>query len=383
MTERERFVERLLKKDLSMTDLCLEFGISRKTGYKIWNRFRAHGDAAFLDESRAPARIPHRTPRSIEELIVETRSSHPSWGPKKIRAFLLRRRPHLHFPSSVTMGAILRRRGLVKPGRPIRRHREPRVELRTANASNDVWCADFKGQFRLGNGSYCYPLTISDRYSRFLLQCEGLESTTLGPTKSAFEVAFREHGLPVAIRTDNGTPFAASRSLGHLSRLSVWLLRLGISLERIEPAHPEQNGQHERMHRVLKQETTRPAARTLLQQQERFDRFVDVYNFERPHEAIDMRLPADLYTPSPRRFPAELPPLEYPMHDDVRTVHNTGEIRIDTQSIFISGAFAGERVGIRELEDGRWLVSFAHIDLGIVELGGTPEFEPLPISLQI
>ena len=236
--------------------------------------------------------------------------------------------------------------------------------LRTAEAPNDIWCADFKGQFRLGSGKYCYPLTITDRYSRFLLRCEALEGTYVDTAIAVFDQAFKEFGLPKVIRTDNGCPFAAPGLWG-LSRLSARWLRLGVWPERIAPSHPEQNGQHERMHLVLKQETTRPAGDNVLQQQERFDKFVETYNFDRPHEALGQRPPVDFYVKSTRTLPEELSPPEYPLHDLVRTVSGNGDLKMSKgERFFLTTALAGEQVGLREIDDGRWLVSFMDLDLG-------------------
>jgi hypothetical protein len=239
--------------------------------------------------------------------------------------------------------------------------------LTTAGAPNDVWCADFKGQFRLGSGTYCYPLTITDRYTRFVIKVEALEGTHLEPAMAVFEQAFRERGLPKVIRTDNGMPFAAPGLWG-LTRLAVRWLRLGVWPERIAPAHPEQNGQHERMHLVLKQETTRPPGKNILQQQERFDRFVDEYNYERPHEALGMRRPGQLYENAERPYPKELPELEYPTHDVVRSVRQNGDVHLTKRErFFLSTALRDQRVGCREIDDGSWLVSFMQLDLGIYD----------------
>lgn len=368
MDERMRFVVRLEEGE-RMTDLCRELGISRKTGYKFWERYRRLGPVGLHDESRRPERVPHKLSEEIAALLVATREAHPTWGPRKLLAWLTVRRPELQLPVASTVGSLLERRGLVAPRR--RRRTTPPYEapLSVATAPNEVWCADFKGQFRLGNGRYCYPLTITDRHSRMLLACEALESTSLEPTRVAFELAFREYGLPLVLRTDNGTPFA-SRGLASLSRLSVWWLRLGIRHERIEPGHPEQNGQHERMHLDLKRETTRPAAATFLQQQERCDRFRQIYDYERPHEALGMLPPAKVHVVSTRAFPEHLPEPQYPLHDDVRKVSKSGHLGLGSRkngSVFLSAALAGEWIGLREVGDGLWLVSFMDLCLGQVD----------------
>ena len=348
-----------------MTDLCREFGISRKTGYKIWERFKAEGASGLFDESRRPHRTPHKTAEEVVAAIVGVKKQYPSWGAKKIRHRLGELQPGVKLPATSTVHDILKRKGLVNP-----RSRRRRVNtayttgVGQSNAANQIWTADFKGQFRLGSRRYCYPLTISDHFSRYFLACEGLESTRTAPTKAVFEAAFRDYGLPRMIRTDNGVPFA-SQSLGGLSQLSVWWLKLGIVPERIEPGHPEQNGRHERLHLTLKRETTRPAGKNMLQQQERFDAFVAEYNHERPHESLDMKRPADLYERSNRNYNGTTPEPSYPLHDLVRCVSRSGGVYLGRGKRFQLGrALAGELVGMRELEEARWLVSFSHIDLG-------------------
>jgi transposase InsO family protein len=263
VSERFEFVRRLEEGE-RVVDLCHEFGISRKTAYKLKERFEQMGPRGLFDRSRAPRTIPHRTPPEVEELLVGARKDHPTWGPKKIRASLLRKNPELHLPCTSTVGDVLKRHGLIVTRKRRRSTAPYGSPLLTATAPNHIWCADFKGQFRLGTGRHCYPLTITDRFSRFLIRCEGLEGTHVETAIVVFDLAFREFGMPVVIRTDNGCPFAAPGLWG-LSKLTARWLRLGIWPERIEPAHPEQNGQHERMHLVLKQETTRPAGDNLLQ----------------------------------------------------------------------------------------------------------------------
>jgi transposase InsO family protein len=371
MEERMKFVARLRGGE-RMTDLCREFGISRKTGYKFVERFERYSVVGLADQRRAPARIPHRTSPEIAGLLIALRKKHPTWGPKKLRAQLLRLHPGVGVPAASTIGDLLKRSGLIAAER--RRHR-PLVAyspLCHAQAPNDVWCVDFKGQFRLGNRKYCYPLTITDAYSRMLLACEGLDNTRSVGAQHGFEETFRTYGLPMAIRSDNGTPFA-SQGLAGLSQLSVWWLRLGIRLERIEPASPQQNGRHERMHRTLKAETTRPAGANMLQQQERFERFKELYNKERPHEALGQRPPAEFYQSSGRPFPEKLKDPEYPLHDLVVRVRPSGHIYIPGSGRnpghqFFSIALAGQTVGLREIDDDTWLVSFLDYDLAILDL---------------
>jgi transposase InsO family protein len=363
VSERLEFVRRLEAGE-RVVDLCHEFGISRKTAYKLKERYEELGARGLFDRSRAPRTIPHRTSREVETLLVDARKAHPTWGPKKLRASLLRQSPELKLPSASTVGDVLKRRGLITPRKRRRSTMPHGSPLRTAAAPNDIWCADFKGQFRLGSGRYCYPLTITDRFSRYLIRCEALEGTHVETAIAVFDQAFREFGLPTVIRTDNGCPFAAPGLWG-LSKLSARWLRLGIWPERIQPAHPEQNGQHERMHLVLKQETTRPAGDNFLQQQERFDTFIEQYNFDRPHEALGQRPPADYFAKSSRQLPDKLPEPEYPMHDVVRKVNRMGDVRMSKRNrFFLSGVLADEHVGMREIDDGRWLVSFMQLDLG-------------------
>ena len=369
VSERMSFVMRLLDGE-AMTELCAEFGISRKTGYKLRERYDRLGPAGLFDLSRKPHRSPTRTPPEIHELLIEAKRAHLTWGPKKIRSWLLERHPEVHLPTVSTIGDIYARADLVKRRRSRKRLISPYPDkLRRAEAPNDIWCADYKGQFRLGSGRYCYPLTVTDQFSRYLLACEGFDAIDGHAARQVFEGLFAEHGLPQAIRTDNGTPFA-SRAVFGLSRLSAWWLKLGIIPERIEPSHPEQNGRHERMHRTLKEATTRPAAPTLLAQQERFDTFRSEFNEERPHEALEQKRPAQLYKTSQRALSQVQVDLSYPLHDDIRTVDKAGHVQIlrrRRQSYFVSLALAGERVGIRELTDGRWLVTFAKLDLGWID----------------
>src|SRR5262245_35296705 len=364
--ERLRFIARRLDGE-SMTELCREFGISRKTGYKIFDRYKDHGLEALTDRSRRPVRYANQLPQQLEAAIVKAKRDKPHWGARKIRELLVRRLPgDVRVPANSTIHAVLDRNGLVKR-QPSRRNRATGTPLSAGTAPNDLWCADFKGEFRLGNGRYCYPLTVTDHASRYLLLCEALESTREDLAATAFERLFKERGLPQAIRSDNGVPFASPNALFNLSRLAVWWLRLGIAIERIKPGHPQQNGRHERMHLTLKKEATRPPGANSLQQQGRFDRFLDEFNRERPHEAIAMRCPADVYTPSSRPY-AGLPDLAYPFHDRDILVTACGRICMHRKKINISGVLAGQRLGIKEVDDGIWLVTFIDYDLGYIDL---------------
>jgi transposase InsO family protein len=364
--ERLRFVSRLLEGE-AMSDVCREFGVSRKTGYKIFGRYKEHGLEALSDRSRRPVRYANQLPAPIEAMIVRCKEDKPYWGARKIRELLVRRLAgDVRIPASSTIHAVLHRHGLVKPpGRPRRRARG--TALSPGAGPNDLWCADFKGEFRLGDGRYCYPLTVTDHASRYLLLCEALESTREALAITAFEQLFQERGLPGAIRSDNGVPFASPNGLYGLSRLSVWWLRLGIGIERIKPGRPQQNGRHERMHLTLKKETTRPPGQNSLQQQGRFDAFVREFNNERPHEALEMKAPAQVYLPSPRPY-LGLPGLSYPMHDRDIMVTACGRLCMHRKKINISTVLAGQRLGIKEVDEGIWLVSFMHYDLGYIDL---------------
>jgi transposase InsO family protein len=351
-----------------VSDLCREYGISRKTGHAIVNRFKTAGAPGLADQSRAPLHIPHRTREELVELVVGARRKHPTWGPKKLKE-TLESHHGISLPSGSTIGDILKRHGLVEPRR-CRVRAEPRpTKLRATTGPNEVWCADYKGQFRLGNGTYCYPLTITDHHSRFLFACEGMPRISDEAAREHFLQVFGESGLPTAIRTDNGVPFA-SQGLATLTRLSALWLRLGIELERIEPGHPEQNGRHERMHRTLKRDTTRPAARNELAQQERFDAFRHEFNYERPHEALDMKRPAQIHTPATRRLPSKLPTPEYPLHDDIINVDAKGRVHVKRTAIYVARSLAHEEVGVREEDDGRLLLTFMKLDLGHIARDG-------------
>jgi transposase InsO family protein len=366
MDERLRFVARLLDGE-GMSDVCREFGISRKTGYKIFNRYKQEGAYALTDRSRRPVRYANQLPDQVERLIVDLKRDKPHWGARKIRELLIRKLAgDVRVPAKSTVHAVLDRHGLVSRARR-RRNKAEGTPLSAGLAPNHLWATDFKGEFKLGNGRYCYPLTVSDHASRYLLMCEALESTRETGAFAAFQRLFAERGLPQAIRSDNGLPFASPNGLYNLSRLSVWWLRLGIAIERIEPGKPQQNGRHERMHLTLKKETTRPPGINTLQQQARFDAFLNEFNTERPHEAIDMQCPAQLYTPSQTPYNG-LPELEYPFHDTTILVTACGRICMHRKKINISTVLAGQKLGIKEVDDGIWLVSFMHYDLGYIDL---------------
>jgi len=366
MDDRLRFVARLLEGE-QMSPLCREFGISRKTGYKVFDRYKEHGLEALTDRSRRPVRYANQLPGQVEGLIVSLKRDKPHWGARKLRELLLRRLAgDVRVPAISTIHAVLDRHALVKRMNK-RRRRASGTPLSAGSAPNDLWCADYKGEFQLGNKAYCYPLTATDHASRYLLLCEALESTREELAFTAFERLFRERGLPRAIRSDNGVPFASPNALFNLSKLSVWWLRLGIEIERIKPGKPRQNGRHERMHLTLKKEATRPPGLNGLQQQARFDDFVQEFNLERPHQALAMKCPAELYTPSPRPYQG-LPDLAYPFHDRVVLVTACGRLCLHRKKINISTVLAGQRLGIKEVDEGIWLVSFMHYDLGYIDL---------------
>ena len=373
MDERMKFVSRLLDGE-KMTDLCLLFGVSRKTGYKIWNRYEKCGILGLTDRTRRPVRYGNQLPMQVEKLIIAIKKEKPSWGAPKIRERIIRKYPDVKTPAKSTIHATLHRHGLVKP-RGRRRHHAEGTILSQGKSPNDLWCADYKGEFMLGDKRYCYPLTVTDHASRFLLACEGLETTKEQFAFTVFERVFREYGLPGAIRTDNGVPFASPNSLFGLSRLSVWWLRLGIGIERIKPGHPEQNGRHERMHLTLKKETTKPPGMNFLQQQERFDDFMEEFNYERPHQALDMKYPSEIYIRSSKVYEG-LPEVDYSFHDRTVLVTACGRICIQKKKINLSQVFAGQAVGIKETSDGIWLVSFMDYDLGYFDEESS-KFEPI------
>jgi putative transposase len=364
MDERLRFVARLLDGE-KMAALCREFDVSRKTGYKIFQRYKDCGLEGLTDRSRRPYRQANQLPLQIETLIVRLKRERPSWGAPKIREKLRRLHSEVPTPAISTVHAVLDRHGLVSRGRK-RRYRAQGTTLSKPLLPNDLWCADYKGEFMLADRRYCYPLTITVFASRYLISCEALSTTQEVYAFTVFERVFKEFGLPKAIRTDNGVPFASPHALFGLSKLSVWWLRLGIHIERIKPGHPQQNGRHERMHLTLKKEATKPAAQNFIQQQAKFDDFIDCFNHERPHQALDMKYPAELYRPSPRPYHG-LDELHYPFHDRTITVTQCGRICFGRRKINLSTVFAGQNVGVKEVSDRIWLVSFMDYDLGFFD----------------
>jgi transposase InsO family protein len=365
MHERLKFIARLRDGE-EMSELCREFGISRKTGHKFQRRYLTEGPAGLYDHGRRPERLARATDPKLVALLVKAREKRPTWGAGKIIASLKREHPKLAFPVRSTVHAIFERHGLVKKSRRRTGYKAEGTSLTQSSAPNDLWAADYKGQFRLGDRSYCYPLTISDDYSRYLLACDGHESTKGLDAFATFQAVFEEYGLPAGIRTDNGTPFA-SRALFGLSQLSVWWMRLGIKVERIEPGNPQQNGRHERIHRTMKGETvvTQPAP-TILQQQDALEIFREDYNERRPHAALADRMPADLYQRSKRKYSVTLSDPDYSDMDQLRTVTKCGRLFVEKsrESVFLSAALGQQPVGIKEEDDDLWAIRFMDLNLG-------------------
>lgn len=350
--------------ELSRAEICRRYCVSGKTGYKWFAEYKRLGVGGLADRSRAPHNQPHAVDAETVGAILALRARYPSWGERKLKAWLERERGERPWPCASSIGAVLKRYGLTSP--PKRRRRaSPSHELAEPSAANQVWAIDFKGWFRTDDGRRCDPLTLTDVHTRYLLRCQGVDETGGAFVRPLLEAAFREYGMPVRMRSDNGPPFA-STGVGGLSRLSVWWLRLGIGLERIEPGHPQQNGRHERMHRTLKQETARPPERTLRAQQRAFDRFRLEYNEERPHEALAMATPASLYEPSPRRFPGRLPEMEYPAGFAMRIVQQHGDVNWRFGRFFLGEVLSGETVGFEEVQDG-WRVWFGPLRLAYLD----------------
>ena len=363
MEQRERFI-RDWQLDLNtMTELSARYDISRKTGYKWLERFDEGGRHALGDRSRAPHQCPHRISEETAHLICDARRQHPTWGPDKLLDWLEPRHPGHAWPAVSTAGDLLVRKGLVKKRRRRRAYTHPGVVPATTTRPNDLWTADFRGQFRTGDGIYCYPLTVADLHTRYLLGCQGLLSTQGAGVRPVFDRLFRTYGLPRAIRTDNGVPFATVAIHG-LSALNVWWLRLGIQHQRILPGQPQQNGAHERMHKTLKGDAIRPPRATLAAQQRAFNHFRGVYNTERPHKFLRGRTPGSLYRPSRRAYAGELPPIEYPGHFLVKRITNAGTFRFKKRLLFIAKSLQQHTIGLEEIADGIWSIHFCRILVG-------------------
>ena len=366
MEERMKFIIDCQKQEYSKSALCRIYGIGRPTADKWLSRYADAGIDGLADQSRAPKRHPNQVSPEIEEAILAARREHPHWGPKKLHILLKRETPRRSWPAISTIGEILSRHGLTVPRKHRRRTPPYTQPFAACNGPNAVWCGDFKGWFKTGDGSRCDPLTISDAHSRKLLRCQVVKDTGFETTRGLFEATFRQYGLPLAIRTDNGTPFAG-RGIGGLSRLSVWWIKLGIVPERIEPGKPQQNGRHERMHGTLKRETARPPARTLRAQQRAFDQFGEEFNHVRPHEALGMATPASVYVYSPRPYPERVSDVTYPDGVEVRRVKPNGVFNWKNRRVFVGEAFGRERVGLEPLDDRYWIVYFGERVLGVFD----------------
>ena len=355
--ERARLVAAHLDGLYSVTELADRFGVSRPTVYKWIERYREGGATALADRSHARHEQRHRTCPEAERLIVEARRAHPSWGARKLLPYLAHRHDGVAWPAASTAAEILSRHGLTKPRRKRRPPKHPGSIPLAADTPNAVWTTDFKGQFRLGDGELCYPLTVCDAHSRFILSCHGLLSVEQYAALKQFERLFTEYGLPLAIRSDNGVPFATQALCG-LSRLSVWWIKLGIDHHRIDPGQPQQNGSHERMHKTLAADTTRPPEADMARQQSRFDDWRVEFNDDRPHEALEYATPGSIYVPSPRPMPAVLPEPEYPGHFEVRYLSKDGNVRFKGHQTFVSQTLSHEHIGLEETADGVWDLYF-------------------------
>jgi len=365
MDQRVAFIADWLRDEWTMTELAERYQISRKTAYKWVDRYEVDPEQGLAERSRAPKVHGRAMGDEIRHAVRAMRQAHPRWGPKKLRAVLIERTPRGHWPAASTIGVMLRREGLsVRRRRP--RYTTPLTRpLAAATAPNAVWTADFKGWFRTQDGARCDPLTVMDACSRFVLCCRITAPSTAG-VQPWFERTFREYGVPRALRTDNGPPFATTGA-GQLSRLAVWWLKLGIQLDRIAPGHPEQNGRHERFHLTLQETTTTPPVATPVQQQRRFDRMRCEFNTERPHEALGQQPPARVYVGSPRPYPAQLEDAAYDATHQVRRVRHNGQIKWQGDLVFVSTAMRGEVVGLAETECGDWIVRFMHVELGRID----------------
>lgn len=363
MAEKMRFVADYLEDLFELTELAERHGISRKTAYKWLRRFQELGPGGLKPRSPIALQVWNRTSPEVEEALLALRRKQPRWGARKLLEILGGQQPEMRLPAPSTVAAILKRNGLVDGHRRRRREGHPGRPVGEPDTPNQVWGMDFKGQFRTRDRRYCYPFTVSDLASRYLLCCDGYLSTAADGVKTSLVRVFREHGMPEAIRSDNGSPFA-STGIGRLTRLGVWLVSLGIRRQLIEPACPSQNGKHERMHRTLGEETTHPPAANLRRQQGVFDSFRHVYNEERPHQALGMKRPAQLYRPSPRPYPETIPPIEYPGHYEVRWVSRNGAVRWHNQWLYVGHALIEQHLGFEEVDDGIWDVFFGSLPIG-------------------
>ena len=357
VNERLRFVAQAQEGLYSHAELCERFGVSRQTGYTTLSRYDELGVDGLKDRSHAPVSCPHRISEAMRELLLDARQTHPTWGPRKILPWLQLRHPGEVLPAASTVGDLYSRELLVKRRTRRRRWSQPGRTRVAVNGANDLWTIDFKGEFRTRDGLWCYPLTIADAHTRFLLAVDALSSTAHAGAQRVVERVFREYGLPAVIRSDNGGPFA-TKAIAGLSRLNVWWTQLGIKQDRIAPGRPDQNGSHERMHLTLKQEAVWPPAADAPAQQQRFDAFRSEFDFERPHEALGQKTPGTLYTPSPRELPERLPAPEYPGHCVIRQVRANGILYFRDREIFLSELLIGHQIALEEIADGVWSIYF-------------------------
>ncbi len=367
MDQKIKLIGDWLDKNYTITELSDKYGVSRKTIYKWISRYEEEGIGGLKDKSRASHSCPNITKPDIVKRIVEYKLKHKTWGPKKIQFNLARLYPEDYWPAPSTTGEWLKKNDLVKEKKSRKRVHQYQDHFVDCTKSNDVWSADYKGQFYTKDKKVCYPLTVTDNYSRYLIACEGLEGPRYLETRAVFELLFRDYGLPLAIRTDNGIPFSGM-AVGGLSRLSIWWIQLGIIPERIIPGKPQQNGRHERMHRTLKEDTLNPAGLNLADQQSKFDFFRDEYNIERPHESIGMKRPGELFVKSNRSYPDFIKPIEYPDDFQVRNLKHSGEISFGNNLYFISELLHGDKVGLKEISDGLWQMNYGLHKLGHIDL---------------
>jgi transposase InsO family protein len=365
--QRLQFLSSYQKKEMSLSDLCREFGVSRPTGYRWINRYKEVGPEGLLDRSRKPHGCSHATSEATENAILALRSKHPSWGARKLKARLEKVQPRVNWPAASTFGNILHRAGLTNPKQKKRRTTPCSEPFSEVTAPNELWCMDFKGYFSTGDGTRCDPFTITDAHSRYLIRCQTVSRMDLSQVVAVCEAAMREYGMPARIRTDNGAPFAGTGLLG-LSKLSLSWTKMGIVHERIQPGRPQQNGRHERMHRTLKEDTTKPPALTLRLQQKKFDRFRQIFNHERPHEGLNNETPASLYQRSSIMFPRVLTPFTYPRGFQTRRVNTSGDISWHKDRVFISQVFSFEDLGFEEMDEEIFRVYFREIELGELDV---------------
>jgi transposase InsO family protein len=366
-----------------IAELGRRFEVSRQTVYKWLDRYRQSGEDGLADRSPAPHRHPQQCPEAVRERVLALRAEHARWGPRKLRAYLERHQPGPGWPAASTIGDWLRAEGLSHPRRKRRRTPPMSAPLSHATAAHHLWCADFKGWFRTADGARIDPFTVTDAATRFLIRCVAVEKTDTARVRAVMEAAFREHGMPLGIRTDNGAPFASPAPAG-LSRLALWWIRLGIRHERIEPGEPQQNGRHERFHLTLQQETAAPPAASRAAQQRLFQSFQEIYNRQRPHQALQYETPQDRYQPSPRAFPSRLPEPEFPSGAMLRRVAVHGDLKWRGERVFVSEVLAHEPVGLRRADDRYWAAYYGPVLLGWLddrELRFVPAHRP-PADLQ-